>query len=139
MGTRADFYVGRGKRARWIGSIAYDGHPENYHHICTRRQKHTFERAVRCELLRRDDATFPRDGWPWAWDDSNTTDEVFCFDKGRVRICHYGRWFTWESYVKYLNDPEDHLGPRNRDNPFPNMSARRSMAHGHRSGFLLFA
>ena len=27
MGTRADFYVGRGDAAEWIGSIAYDGYP----------------------------------------------------------------------------------------------------------------
>jgi hypothetical protein len=28
MGTRADFYVGRGESAEWLGSIAYDGYPE---------------------------------------------------------------------------------------------------------------
>jgi len=27
MGTRADFYVGRGKTAEWLGSIAWDGYP----------------------------------------------------------------------------------------------------------------
>jgi hypothetical protein len=25
MGTRADFYVGRGPEAEWLGSVAYDG------------------------------------------------------------------------------------------------------------------
>lgn len=28
MGTRADFYVGRGTEAEWIGSIALDGYPD---------------------------------------------------------------------------------------------------------------
>lgn len=28
MGTRADFYVGRGPEAEYLGSIAWDGHPE---------------------------------------------------------------------------------------------------------------
>lgn len=28
MGTRADFYVGRGVDAQWLGSIAYDGYPD---------------------------------------------------------------------------------------------------------------
>jgi hypothetical protein len=28
MGTRGDFYVGRGKDAEWIGSIAYDAFVE---------------------------------------------------------------------------------------------------------------
>jgi hypothetical protein len=27
MGTRADFYVGRGGQAEWLGSIAWDGYP----------------------------------------------------------------------------------------------------------------
>ena len=27
MGTRADFYVGRGEKAEWVGSIAMDGVP----------------------------------------------------------------------------------------------------------------
>lgn len=27
MGTRADFYVGRGEQAEWLGSIAWDGNP----------------------------------------------------------------------------------------------------------------
>jgi len=27
MGTRADFYVGRGEQAEWLGSIAWDGYP----------------------------------------------------------------------------------------------------------------
>jgi len=28
MGTRADFYVGIGPEAEWVGSIAYDGYPD---------------------------------------------------------------------------------------------------------------
>ena len=27
-GTKADFYVGRGPTAEWVGSIAWDGYPE---------------------------------------------------------------------------------------------------------------
>jgi len=27
MGTRADFYVGRGETAEWVGSVAWDGYP----------------------------------------------------------------------------------------------------------------
>src|ERR1019366_740841 len=29
MGTRADFYIGRGASAEWLGSIAWDGHPDS--------------------------------------------------------------------------------------------------------------
>jgi hypothetical protein len=28
MGTRADFYVGRGETAEYLGSIAWDGYPD---------------------------------------------------------------------------------------------------------------
>lgn len=28
MSTRADFYVGRGAEAEWIGSISWDGYPD---------------------------------------------------------------------------------------------------------------
>jgi hypothetical protein len=27
MGTRADFYIGRGESAEWVGSVAWDGQP----------------------------------------------------------------------------------------------------------------
>jgi hypothetical protein len=27
MGTRADFYIGRGTEAEWLGSVAWDGYP----------------------------------------------------------------------------------------------------------------
>lgn len=30
MGTRADFYVGRGPDAEWIGSTAWDGYPDGF-------------------------------------------------------------------------------------------------------------
>ncbi len=29
MGTRADFYVGLGEQAEWLGSVAWDGNPDN--------------------------------------------------------------------------------------------------------------
>ena len=28
MGTRADFYVGKGKDSEWLGSIAWDWYPD---------------------------------------------------------------------------------------------------------------
>ncbi len=34
MGTRADFYTGRGQTAQWLGSIAWGGYPvgtERFH------------------------------------------------------------------------------------------------------------
>lgn len=32
MGTRADFYVGKGPNAEWLGSTAMDGYPEGIFH-----------------------------------------------------------------------------------------------------------
>ena len=28
MGTRADFYIGKGTDAEWLGSIAWNGYPD---------------------------------------------------------------------------------------------------------------
>ena len=81
MGTRADFYVGRGENAEWLGSIAWDGHPCS---IAEGVLAATTEAAFRSELAafgdHRDDWTEPALGWPWPWDTSHTTDYAYAFD-----------------------------------------------------------
>jgi hypothetical protein len=78
MGTRADFYLGKGKDAEWLGSIAWDG-SEIDNQIRGCKSPEAYRHAVESFLKERDDATWPKDGWPWPWDDSGITD------------CHY--WF----------------------------------------------
>jgi hypothetical protein len=67
MGTRADFYVGRGPNAEWIGSIAFDGYPdgitmkteeklpwpEGQEHIDWPEGKHLFDATTEAEFRER--------------------------------------------------------------------------------------
>lgn len=67
MGTRADFYVGKGKDAEWLGSIAWDGGDiDNQIREC--QSPEAYRHAVESFLKERDDATWPKDGWPWPWE-----------------------------------------------------------------------
>lgn len=133
MGTRADFYVGTGRQAEWIGSIAWDGHPEGIAaavlHAST---EGTFREATAAFLIPRDDATAPEMGWPWPWDDSRTTDYAYCFAQGEV-IC-----FNWGRRLPRQGDADDAWHDRTEPSPFPNMSARMNVAWGKRSGLLIF-
>lgn len=129
--TRADFYVGRGPNAEWIGSIAMDGYPGGIPRTVKRaRSAVSFRRAVAALLAERDDATTPDMGWPWPWDDSGTTDYAYAYDEGRVWASGFGSpWFKPEG-----NEPE---GTSGRKVPFPNMSARKAVTYGKRSGLLV--
>jgi hypothetical protein len=116
MGTRADFYIGRGESAEWLGSIAWDGHPDS---IDAPVRKATTEKAFRGALVEffkgRDDVTLPEHGWPWPWDDSTTTDYAYAFDGKHVWGCCFGsRWFDARK-----PEPEDH--PDEKSAVFPNM------------------
>jgi len=124
MGTRADFYVGRGAKAKWIGSIAWDGYPKTpkssggiSRNLLKARTEWDFCEHV-AALEDREDFTKPEMGWPWLWDDSGTTDYAYAFDKGRVWASSFGD--KWQR-------AEDLIAP---DPVFPDMSARRSAAIG---------
>ena len=117
MGTRADFYVGVGKNAEWLGSVAYDGYewdekPDSA--IMSAKTEQDFRAAVLEELNGRDDATLPEHGWPWPWKDSNTTGYVYAFGDGRVRAYAY-------TY----------------DQEWPDMTAIQNVCLGKRSGLLV--
>lgn len=47
MGTRADFYVGRGEQAQWLGSIGWNGYPEGINkEVLIARDEGIFRAAV---------------------------------------------------------------------------------------------
>jgi hypothetical protein len=95
MGTRADFYIGRGPKAEWLGSIAVDGYRRGVKPLLGLHSEHAFRAAVAEFLDVRPDHTFPADGWPWPWNDSATTDWAYAFDKGRVFASNFGgAWFN---------------------------------------------
>lgn len=147
MGTGADFYIGRGPEAEWLGSIAWDGYdiPE---HILRMDKPENFREGIEQFLKTRDDATFPADGWPWPWEDSNLTDEVWAFDGGKVwnaRGYPVARWFE----VKDA-DAEQFQGDEDEDPDgfkaweesheiavYPNMKSKARPTLGKRSGLLV--
>jgi len=97
MGTRADFYVGRGPNAEWIGSIAWDGYPTGHPAPLIPITDEVKYRAKVAEIIRGEEGgggTTPDQGWPWPWENSNTTDYSYAFDEGRVwGTCFgYGWW-----------------------------------------------
>jgi len=120
MGTRADFYVGTGPKAEWLGSVAWDGYEFAEDPKCpimTAKTKAEFRAAVEGVSKVRKDWTKPEDGWPWPWNDSETTDYAYAFVKGKVREWHCGK-------------PED---------GWPDMKARQNVTYGPRSGLMVLS
>ncbi len=131
MGTRADFYVGKGKDAEWIGSVAWDGYEwgermqeGNHDAITSAETADNFRGAVSSMLASRRDGTTPADGWPWPWDDSCTTDCSYCFVDGKVEA------FSWGCQ----------RGIEDADNEeWPDMKDRKNVVlGGQRSGLIVF-
>jgi hypothetical protein len=132
MGTRADFYIGRGAKAEWLGSVAWDGYPDGFEKtLFQQRTPKAWRRAVQIMLAGRDDATTPDKGWPWPWEDSHTTDYAYAYEKGKIYASCYGSaWFN------PLRPPED---PKDGQVVFPNMKARQKVTLGPRSGIIVIS
>lgn len=138
MGTRADFYVGRGKDAEWLGSIAWDGHEDSTFDkdgppVAPENEK-AWRDGVAGFLAKREDGTTPARGWPWPWEDSNTTDFAYAFDGGKV----YGTCFGhgWWLVAEQLANPTDPTeAPKSC--VFPNMKDGQRVTFGPRSGVIV--
>lgn len=130
MGTRADFYVGRGENAEWLGSVAWDGYPDGFDTFYLKAATAEAWRAtVAAELAGRDDATLPASGWPWPWEDSRTTDYAYAFDGGRV----WASCFGCEWYDPIADDEE---GKADKAAVFPRMNTATATL-GPRSGLII--
>ena len=134
MGVRADFYIGRGKNAKWLGSIAWAGCPrkENYpagidESLFKPRPEAEWQDLVEDLLRGRKDATLPHMGWPWPWEDSHTSDYAYAIENGTVYATHFG---------EYWYDPLS--GKRDATAvTFPDMSAIQKVTHDpDRSGVI---
>ena len=139
MGTRADFYVGKGKDAEWLGSIAYDGTEiDDQIRECTSPEAYRY--AVASFLEDRDDATLPKDGWPWPWEDSGTTDCSYWHFDGRTWSAQ-GRTEVYvpcgEDRPKTDGEYEKMLEGRERIE-LPNMKGKQKVTFGKRSGLMIF-
>lgn len=102
MAVRADFYIKSsaskiGKPSSsliWLGSITYDGEPENITtEIFESDKATTFHLKVKKEIESRDDSFYGNEEWPWAWENSLQTDFTYIYDveKSKVYISHFGK------------------------------------------------
>ena len=132
MGTRADFYVGRGESAEWIGSIGWDGYPDGIPTaVLSASTEADFRKAVEVFASDRNDFTAPDQGWPWPWDNSRTTDYAYAFDAENVWASRFGRdWFE-------ASNPEPEPRSTEKTAVFPDMSGRKATAYDQRSGMII--
>lgn len=135
MGTRADFYVGRGKHAEWLGSIAWDGYWDGIdQQILQCTSEAAFRHAVAKFIGDRDDGTKPEQGWPWPWETSDLTDCAYAFDAGQ----------TWQECFKHWLPADSEFSGEKADLPtgaiaceWPDMSDRQNVSFGARSGLVI--
>lgn len=137
MGTRADFYIGRGSNAVWLASIAWDGYPADDNGagipptILGASTEKVFLAELEAFLKTRDDVTYPKDGWPWPWEDSRTTDYAYAWDGDQVWASDFGH--EWFDPTK--PQPEDEALPKTAI--FPDMSDKQNVTLGPRSGIII--
>jgi hypothetical protein len=137
MGTRADFYIGHGEKAKWLGSIAWDGYPSNIpSSIKLAIEQKQFEDDV-ISFIKKSQGTLPEMGWPWPWNNSKTTDYSYLFIDNKVYISCFG-----SNAYHAMYEPEDDI---ENDQPkieisFPDMSALKNVTFdSKRSGLMIFS
>jgi hypothetical protein len=110
--TRADFYVGEGPDADWLGSIAFDGYAAavdmDAPRIFAASTEAEYRNAVSQFLVERDDATMPEEGWPWPWETSGATCCAYTWMDGHVWGSSMGRpWFLIQDDLDCYGEPRD--------------------------------
>jgi hypothetical protein len=83
--TRADFYVGTGSNARYLGSVYVDGNklPPS---VKRARTPERFEKAV-AKLIKKTNGSTT---WPWAWETSATTDYSYWLENEKLYMTVLG-------------------------------------------------
>ena len=130
MGTCADFYVGTGLNAEWLGSVAWDGYQWQKDPSCrlmSAKDENSFRAAVKEISAFRNDWTWPEHGWPWPWDDSLLTDKVYAFTDGKTKVFEFGE-------VPELDGVDQQV----MASKWPNMANKKNVARsGPRSGIII--
>ena len=86
MGTRADFYIGKGKESKWVGSCALDGYPSGVSNVLSAVTEKQF-----CEKVSKLKTYIPTsNGWPWAWNGSGGTDYSYYYTENGILVFHWG-------------------------------------------------
>jgi len=144
MGTRSDYYIGKGKKIEWLGSTAWDGYPDgggltkSHPAVMQATDERAFRTAVGEMLAKREDATLPEHGWPWPWDDSRTTDFAYTFDEGKAWLSNFGRkWVPVAEYLAWDEVRRDEYSDEGKEVVFPNMKAQKRVTFGRRSGVMV--
>ncbi len=145
MGTRADFYVGRGEDMEWIGSVAWDGYPHGFagSGILDATTEDAYRSALAAHATDRSDFTAPEQGWPWPWDDSFTTDYAYAFDGDKVYVsCEKSGRSDWIEAAPFnreggLTEDEVMALPSCGPLAYPDMKNVQNVDFGARSGLLV--
>lgn len=135
MGTRSDFYVKKEKQMEWIASKSFDGYPDGIDkHVLESKTEEEYRENLNFFFTGKDDVTLPEDGWPWPWNDSNTTNYAYIFENGKVMASYYGG-ILFDPLIKQEEDEnEDQEGVKF---DFPDMSDVKNVAFGKRSGMTI--
>lgn len=141
MGTRADFYIGKGEGAIWLGSIAWDGYPEgNPKPLGEAVDIPSYREAVDLAMKSSTGFTPPNMGWPWPWEDSRTTDYAYTWEDGKVWVSSFGSpWISWGDYHSLPDDDGSAFEAYCADKPknsFPNMKDKQNVRFDSGSGLL---
>jgi len=116
MGTRADFFIGRGDNARSLGSVPHDGYiasdgkapfgvPAK---VLEAKSEEEFESRVEEFFKDREKVCTekygsiddigpiiirPNEPWPWPWHEFELSDYSYAFDEGKVWCCRM--FYDW--------------------------------------------
>jgi hypothetical protein len=138
MGTRADFYIRKEGKMKWLGSQGLDGYPEGIDDkVLQATTEAEFELSVNEYLRNRNDATFPKDGWPWPWNDSRTTDFSYIFEDGKVMASNFG-YKLFDPLIISEDDGDDDDDVK-LEGYFPDMKNIQNIAYDKRSGAIFLS
>jgi hypothetical protein len=120
MGSKADFYMGRGIESEWLGSIQWDGMPASIPSgIINANLEETYREEVDSFLVIRGDGVHADAGWPWKWDTSHGTKYAYAFDT--KTCCVMASCFGSSWWLASKTEPE-HTTLKRKAASFPDMA-----------------
>lgn len=92
--SRADFWVGVGPGAEWLGSVCHYGGQWQYPSmgLLPLTGEQDYRQRVTTILQNDPLASMPSDGWPWPWPTSADTDYVYTWLDGWVVLSKRDDW-----------------------------------------------
>ena len=99
MSTRTDFYIGKGKKAQWLGSCIDGFCPIECEraemvNICSSKKEVNYIKFVNEMLSNKShQGVTPEKGWQWDYDTSIGSDYIYCFSHSTVKCSYRGSIF----------------------------------------------